>query len=143
MQALLRILALSTAFVGQLPPRTPPSRLAPGASVSTYEIDVHILICEFADQGEVCHQERLDASFIATGRILLYYYCRRFGWGYEPYLVHVRYQRSPTGRYMAEIKATRIRDPDTLILRGWGEDPDTALRAAHSAAFITPLTVTP
>lgn len=139
----LPVLALSTAFVTQMPPQPPAALLTPGAGISTYEVDINLLVCEFTGQSETCHLERLDASYIATGRILLYYYCRHFGWGYEPYHVQVHYERSPTGRYRAEIKATRIRDPNTLVLRGWGDDPNTALRAAHAAAFITPLMVTP
>jgi hypothetical protein len=139
----LSVFALSTAFVGQLPPQPPPALLTPGAGISTYEVDVNLLVCEFVGQHDECYMERLDVSFIATGRILLYYYCRRFPWGYVPYHVQVRYERSPTGRFLAEIKATPIRGRDTVTLRGWGNDPNTALRAAHSGAFITPLTGAP
>lgn len=135
----LYILAFSNPFGTRLPPVAPPLGVpTPGWSISSYEIDTNLVVCEFVVQGEVCHTEQLNASFISTGRIMLYYYCRHFGWGYEPYYVQVRYERSPTGRYRAEIKATRIRDPDTLTLRGWGDDPNAALRAAHSSAFITP-----
>lgn len=135
----LRIFALSTAFVTQIPPQPPAALLTPGAGISTYEVDINLLVCEFAGQSETCHLERLDVSYIATGRLLLYAYCRRFPWGYVPYHVQVRYERSPTGRFLAEIKARPVSGRDIVTLRGWGDDPNTALRAAHSAAFITPL----
>lgn len=139
----LPVLALSTAFVTQIPPQPPAALLTTGAGVSTYEVDINILVCEFAGQSETCHLERLDASYIATGRILLYSYCRHFSWGYAPYHVQVHYARSPTGRFLAEIKARPVTGRDIVTLRGWGDDPNTALHAAHSAAFVTPLRRTP
>ncbi len=136
------ILTLLTAFASQRP-QTPPASFIPGAGVSVYEVDPNLLVCSFArEREETCHTERLDAAYIALSHLTLYRFCRLYRWGYVPYRVQVRYARSPTGQFLAEIKASSVSGTTTISLRGHGDDPIIALRAAHLAAFIAPASET-